>query len=477
MHSNTVVVKSKKKLTIMKKIFLKIVFIWSLIIFLSGCHKAEELIPTAGNKATVVTFLTSDLIETKASIDENITDNEIVVDVDINGLKTTDMTKINVSVNIPNNAHVEPAFVGPVDLSQPYRFEVVGSDGARQAYVIDAKLSVVYQHRSLWKKTATELEFVNHNNSAVGFSGDYVVVHNRAGFSYHNISDGSKAGDMSWEGIDWSDLQNKVPLHMATDDAGNIASCNFGTAVGHEIHMFWWEGVTAEPKLLFKYILDIPGTQIGRKIYVRGDMSDHAYLYLGISNANVFLQWEIRDGKVVSETPRKVDYSLDYTMGVQAKIIPVEVAENSNYFLARYEGNTAKVAVTYMDGTTNTPIYQSEHHIQDVYHQWLGGGHAFDYAEMDGAYYIFMMEQNAFNWMREIFDVRKVMLRPDEINSIMDLIKFRAWNDWLNFPMDPNYLNNGNVTGEVKVRVASDKQSALVAFLCTNSGVELWEIY
>lgn len=458
----------------MRNKIITILQILTLLFLLPGCNEAEVLIPTSGNKLTSLSFLTSDLIESKVTVENSESQEVIVIDADINGLKTTNMSKINVSANIPNNARVEPAFVGPIDLSKPYQFEVVGADGARQAYRIDAKLSVVYQQRSLWKKTATELEFVNHNNGAVGFSGDYLVVHDRAGFKYFNISDGTKAGNISMEGIDWSILSNKVPLHMATDDAGNIVSSNFGTAVGHEIHMFWWEGVTAQPELLFKYVLDEPGTQIGRKIYVRGDMKDHAFLYMGLSNKNMFLQWEIKNGKVVSETPRKVDYSLDYTMGVQAKIVPIEVGANSNYFVARYEGNAVKVAITYMDGITNKPIYQSEHHIQNVFHQWLGGGHAFDYAAMDGAYYIFMMEQNAGNWMREIFDVRKVMLRPEKITSIMELIKFRNWNDWLSFPMDPNFASNGNVTGEVKTRVAANGKSALVAFLCTNGGVELW---
>ncbi len=461
----------------MRKIVFKIVFFFCLIFLTPGCQEVEELIPTSGNNLTALTLLTSDLIESKVTVEEGDAQEVIVIEVDVNGLKTTDMTKINVSASIPNNAHIEPAFVGPIDLSKPYQFEVVGAEGNRQAYSIKAKLSVVYQHQTKWRKTATQLNFVNHNNGAVGISGDYIVIHNRAGFTYHNISNGEKAGDISWEGVDWSTLQNKVPLHMATDDAGNIASCNFGTAVGHEIHMFWWEGVTAKPKLLFKYVLDIPGSQIGRKIYVRGDMKNHAFLYLAISNKNIFLQWEIKNGQVVSEVPRTVDFTLDYTMGVQAKIVPVKVDAKSNYFLGRFESGVAKVAITYMDGTTNLPIYQSEHHIQNVFHQWLGGGHAFDFAEMDGAYYMFMIEQNAGSWMREIFDIRKVMLRPNKISSIMDLIKVRKWNDWLDFPMDPNYASNGNVTGDVKVRVAPDGKSAIVAFLCTNGGVELWDIY
>ncbi len=42
--------------------------------------------------------------------------------------------------------------------------------------------------------------------------------------------------------------------------------------------------------------------------------------------------------------------------------------------------------------------------------------------------------------------------------------------------MDKALGNNGNVTGEVKVRVAPDGQSVHVAFLCTNGGVMLWKV-
>ena len=112
--------------------------------FIVGCQEVEELIPTAGNRLTALSFLTSDLIETKISVEEFDSGGSVVIHADVKGLKTTDMKKIIVTANIPNNARIEPAFFGPVDLSQPYHFEVVGSDGARQEYVIEAKLSVVY---------------------------------------------------------------------------------------------------------------------------------------------------------------------------------------------------------------------------------------------------------------------------------------------------------------------------------------------
>ncbi|NLB93227.1 MAG: hypothetical protein GX792_07380, partial [Bacteroidales bacterium] len=84
--------------------------ILGLAILISGCQEPEELIPTAGNKLTTLSFLTSDLIDTKITVEDTETEGAIVIDADINGLKTTDMTKINVSAIIPNNAKVEPPF-------------------------------------------------------------------------------------------------------------------------------------------------------------------------------------------------------------------------------------------------------------------------------------------------------------------------------------------------------------------------------
>jgi len=460
--------------TVMKKIHFLLILITSLMLF--SCESADELIPTTGNEATAISIILPDGKKYDFKIDSTL------INLEIKASSKTDMSKIRMFVSIPNNAKVEsdPPLGQYMDFSKPVSFDVVGADGNRKTYTVSIEIIPTIGIREIWKKTGSELGFNKHNNSAIGISGDYIVVHDRAGFSYFNISDGERAGDMSWEGIDWNQLQFKMPLHMTTDDAGNVVSCNAATAAGQEIHMYWWNGVTSKPQLLFSYILDIPNAknpQVGRKIYVKGDMTKQAYLYLGVSNNNMFLQWEIKNGKVVSQAPKQVDYNIDYTMGIQPKIVPVSLDEHSNYFINRYENGSPKVAITYMDGTTNTPIYKSESHIQDVFHQWLGGGHAFDYVDMNGMKYIFLIEQNTQNWMREIFDVRVLMKDPSSIKSIVNLIHTRKWNDWLYFPLDPILGSNGNVTGEVKARVSADGNSAIVAFLCTNSGVIVWEVY
>lgn len=449
----------------------------SAMLGLMACESADELVPTTGNEVTGIRIMLPDGTNTDFAVhpDEN---NRIMLEVD--GSIRTDLKKIRMSVSVPNNAVVESAVpLGEyMDFSKPVDFQVVAPNGDKKAYSVTLKVvPTAIAIQEVWRKTGTEMNFTAHNNGAIGISGDYVVVHNRAGFAYYHIADGTKAGDMSWEGIDWKDLGFKMPLHMTTDDAGNIASCNAAVAVGQEVHMYWWESVTAQPKRLFNYVLEnMPKAQIGRKIYVKGDLKKHAFVYLAVSNHNAILRWEVKNGAVVSETPEKIEFHVDYKMGVQAKVVPIEFGEHSHYFINRFNNGKPEVAITYMDGKTNKPIYQSESHIENVFHQWLGGGHAFDYADMNGARYIFLIEQNAFNWMREVFAVRAMMKNPSGIKDITSLIHTRKWNGWLEFPMDKALGNNGNVTGEVKVRVAPDGQSAHVAFLCTNGGVMLWKV-
>lgn len=459
----------------MKNLY-KIVALLGLILLFS-CEAAEELVPTLGNEITGIRIMLPDGSNTDFAVTP---DENNVINLEVDGSRKTDLAKIRMSVSIPNNATVESSVpLGEyMDFSGPVTISVIGVDGDKKTYTINLKvIPTAIGIQELWKKTGSELGFTLHNNGAIGISGNYIVVHDRAGFSYLNITDGTKAGDMSWEGIDWQDLGFKMPLHMTTDDAGNIASCNAATAVGQEIHMFWWRGVTAKPELLFKYVLEnMPGAQIGRKIYVRGDLTKHAFVYLAVSNNNTILRWEVKDGTVISETPKRIDFDVDYTMGTQAKVVPVEFGENTNYFINCFVNGLPQVAITYMDGTTNTPIYQSEHHIQDIFHQWLSGGHAFDYADMNGARYMFLIEQNSNNWMREIFTLRAMMKDPASIKDITSLIHTRVWNDWLYFPLDPALGSNGNNTGEVKVRVAPDGNSSTVAFLCTNGGIIIWNV-
>ena len=463
----------------------KTLFILSVIFLGFACEQPEQLVPTLGNEITGIRIIFPDGKSTDFAVNP---DQDGVIDLEMDGSINTDLTKVRMSVSIPNNATIksETPLGQFMDFTKPITFDVVGADGVAKTYTVKLRIvATAINIQELWKKTASELNFVTHNNGALAISGDYLVIHERTRFDYYNLHDGTKAGTMSFEGVDWNTLTRTVPLFMANDDAGNIVSCNFymsrwmpedGT---NTIHMFWWEGVTAKPKLLFSYDVDIelPGNiDVGRKFYVRGDITKHAFLYMGVSFQNMFLRWEIKNGNVVSEEPEKIKLDIDYQMGTFPTIVPIELGENSNYFISRYENNEPRVAITYMDGRTNKPIHKSETHIQNVFHQWLTGGHAFDYLDLKGARYIFLIEQNEWNWMRVVFNVRALIKDPGSVESITNLIHTRKWADWEYFPLDPAYGANGNTTGDVVTRVNPDGKSATVAFMCTNSGVIVWKV-
>lgn len=409
--------------------------------------------------------------------------------VEVSDNYTEQLSTIKVQVELPGGAKTIIPFPATSDLTSSVSFEVEGEHGIKGKYVIKARMvPAILVIKELWNKSATEMGcFVKHNNGAVAFSGDYVVVHERTKFDYFNINDGSKAGTMSFEGIDWANLTRTVPLYMANDDAGNIVATNFYMnrsipAGGNNIiHMYWWEGVTAQPKLLFSYDVQLPGLtgniDVGRKIYVRGDIRSHAYLYMGVSFQNMFLRWEIKNGVPVSNQPEKITFDPGYPMSTFNTIVPIEFGKNSNYFTSRYDAGEAKVAITYMSGTTNKPLYKSEHHIQNIYHQWLGGGCAFDYLNLKGAKYIFVIEQNKYNWMKEAYNVRTVVSEPANTSkNPLDYVipGTRVWNGWK--PMDANFGENGNITGDVVTKISDDGNSAYVAFMCTNAGATVWQV-
>ena len=452
--------------------YILVVPILCLMMILS-CQTADELVPTTGNEITGLSFILPDGKKIDVALDISA-DNKI--DIEIEDKVSTDMSKLRMLVNVPNNATVEAEVpMGTyMDFTKPVSFDVVGADGTRRTYTVTATLiATQIEIKELWKKTGSLMDFTQDNNRSVGFSGDYLVVHDRGrkgAYKYYNIETGEEAGVLSNEGV------NMDPLHMISDDAGNIVSCSFTPGVGSELRVYWWNGVKAAPKQLLSWVSDITekNSNIGRKLYVKGDMNKLAYLYATVSNLDMFLRWEIKDGVVTSDVPDKIQFiHPNGGWGYNGRVIPISVGKNSNYYI----NSNGKVRITYMNGQDNTPIYNSEDHIQDVFHQWLGGGHAFDYVNLSGSSYMFVIEQNGSSWMSEIFKLRTMMKDPSLIKDITSLIHTRKYNAWLEFPLDPRFGGkNGNVTGEVKARVSSDGKSAIVAFISTNGGVKVWRV-
>lgn len=452
----------------MKKIFLYLsAILISGIVLFSSCSddKIDESIPVSPVLQPFLSVVAEDGETTANAI---ISDRERTILFDLNQFKS--IKEVKVRLNLSKRAIlVAPAdTVLTLDMREPHEI-VVDNLIDKVTYTLSALdfLSVT----ELWRKTGSLMDFSNHNNRSVGISGDYLVVHDRSAKGanrYYDLETGEEAGVLSNEGVDID------ALHMITDDAGNIVTGSFTPNTGSELKVFWWKGVKADPELLLTWTSDAPDN-IGRKFYAKGDMNKLAYLYATVSNNSMFYRWEIKDGKVTSATPDKIEFTHpnEGGWGINGKIVPVSVGKNSNYFI----NSSRVVRITYMNGEENTAIYNSEAHIEGVFHQWLNnGGHAFDYVDMNGERYMFIIEQNDKEWFNSTFTLKKMMNDPSSIKDITSLIYNRGWNAWLDFPMDPNLATNGNVTGEVKARVSDDGKSAIVAFIATNGGVKVLRV-
>ena len=462
------------KINDMKKFKYILVAPLLCLLMMFSCQTADELVPTSGNEVTALSIILPDGRKINADLKSSV-DNIIIVEVE--GSIKTDLSKLTMSVSIPNNATIESeAPMGTyMDFSKPVNFDVINATGERRTYTVHAKLvATAIKTEELWRKTGSLIDFTPDNNRSVGISGDYLVVHDRGrkgAYKYYNLETGVEAGVLSNEGV-----ENIDALHMISDDAGNIISCSFTPNTGNELKVFWWQGVKAKPEMLFKWISTAP-SNIGRKLYVKGDMNKLAYLYATVSLNDMVLRWEIKDGKVTSEVPDVIKFKHPNGGWVTTgKFVPTSLGKNSNYFINSFK----QTGITYMDGNDNSLIYNAEKHINNVFEQLLGEwGQAtgFDYVDLNGARYIFMIEQNSNDWMTSVFTVRAMMKSPSSVKNVSDLVYTRVKNSWLDFPLDPMFGGlNGNVIGDVKAQVSKDGNSAIVAFISTNGGVKVWKV-
>ncbi len=455
----------------MKKHIINTLLIACLFFFIASCESERTFEPTASTAITGITLINPAGVKKEYKVQADESGN---IDITVEGSINMDLSKYRMSVNIANNSKIvsDTPFGEYLDFSKPYSFDVVAVDGSTRTYTINVNIfASQIAVKELWYKLGSEFSFSQHNNRSVGFSGDNLVVHDRSAngaYKYYDIKTGAYVGTLSNTGIDAIDA-----LHMISDDAGNIINCSFAPNLGSNVVMYWWKGVNADPEKLVEWESTVNGN-LGRKIYVKGDLTKLAYVYLTESGGNQVVRWEVVNGQVTSEEPDiiEVKHPVEGGWGTNGRVIPIELGKESNYFV----NSSRKIRITYMDGATNSYIYNSEDHT-DKFHQWLkNGGHAFDYVDMNGAKFLFIMEQNGANWLPSIFTVHNMMKDPDSINEIFDLVHTRKYEGWLDYPMDESLGSNGNVVGEVKAQVAPDGNSALVAFICTNGGIAVWDV-
>ena len=167
------------KINDMKKFKYILVAPLLCLLMMFSCQTADELVPTSGNEVTALSIILPDGRKINADLKSSV-DNIIIVEVE--GSIKTDLSKLTMSVSIPNNATIESeAPMGTyMDFSKPVNFDVINATGERRTYTVHAKLvATAIKTEELWRKTGSLIDFTPDNNRSVGISGDYLVVHDR----------------------------------------------------------------------------------------------------------------------------------------------------------------------------------------------------------------------------------------------------------------------------------------------------------
>jgi len=439
----------------------------AFVLAFTGCMQPDEPVITSDNLLRDIK-LSVPGVEGAFSPEEQGPYANDSIEIVFEGDPKTDLTKSKITISMPNNAVCKPAFGGYQDLSEPYQFKVIGYDGTEKDYTVSVRIiPSVFQVRTLYTKSATEMGFTDGANRAVALSGNYFVVHSSTGvFNYYNVADASLAGTLSMSGIGWSTLTAPAmtkAFYMTSDDAGHIFAANLVTGDGGTVKMYQWDNVTATPKLLITWVNN-QGGQVGRKFYVKGDVAKTAYIYFPVATMNKFVRFEVINGVVTSTTPDAVTITNSGSWDNNGLIVPTDVSKKSNYFtIGDYSSPEGWPGfnTVYNDGVTNQPLY-----IGDAF-QFLGYSSGMDYIDFMGIKLLFQTELNAWNWMTYYMKVSKIIKDPTISTDMSPYISGHDWGAWSSTDIGAN----GNLTTDVKTLLAPDGESATIVYLGTNTGI------
>lgn len=396
--------------------------------------------------------------------DENI---EIVFEGD----PQMDLSAVKLILTVPNSATVEPALSGyTVDLSKPYSFDVKGYDGNIKKYTLTTKIiPTVFKVRELYKKGASEMQFQHYANRAVAISGDHFVVHSTSGvFNYYKLANGSRVGQLSMDGIDWASLaapSTATCAYIASDEKGRVFASNMTNGTGGTMKIYYWDDVNAKPKPLLTWTNTEQGST-GLKFYVKGDISELAYIYFPIPATKSFARWEVKNGAVTSTNPEIVRVNITEHWDNNANVVPIEVGKEANYFTITNESTSGLHKTAYVAGKSNTLIYKAN------VDTWLGFSSGFDYIDFMGIKFVFQTEMNAWNWMAYYIKASALIKNPSAVTDLTPYFVGRDWGSWTGVEMG----DNPNVTSDVEARMYSDGQKAYIVYLVTNAVVIVREL-
>ena len=304
---------------------------------------------------------------------------------------------------------------------------------------------------------------------------DYVIINTR---NENSVVIHAKTGEKVGE-FDLGPVKGGTRNFYTTADAGgNVLICNLAQNDG-TFKVWRLTSMSGETELYIDWP-ENTADNIGRKISVYGNINENAIITSPLLTApggamvNRFARWTVVNGVLTSQTPEVITISgLTTGWNGNSDIVYTSATNtNSDYFLGAYSEN----ALVWINGTTN----QVNKRVPTTTTADAGNfvTNAVDFVEFNNAKYLTTNWINGFTWgSADLVWLLEVTTDATFTGSLLESCPAVVWQcDRHKYgPRGSGFSDpepeNGNMTGDVALRVSPDGYYLYLYFMFTNGYV------
>jgi hypothetical protein len=369
-------------------------------------------------------------------------------------------------ITITPHATISPALTAPQDFSKAVTYTVTSESGIKVNYTVKPvtpqKVASGIRPGSvkmLWTKSLVELGVTGVDlTTSVAVSDKFLMVNTRANTNiYLDRFTGAALGTV----VPTPVASTQFPNFFATsDEGGQIFVTNLVNGLPNTLQVYKYKSVTDQSPELY---ISWPSTlyRAGRKMSIKGDVTKNALIFMGSpSSGNTILRWQVVNGTLVSQTPSILTYGGSKVWTLMADVISTGTDITDNYFIAAQGSDIA-----YVNTTNHQPLS-----VVDLATSGIATTHSLDYVDFNNAKYLAVLNVtsgvagNAF-----LYNVTNPLLLST-LPTSADYAKVLTFKTpVLSSP------SNGNLTGDVALKVSKDGYKMVMYALTTNGSIAAYE--
>lgn len=371
-------------------------------------------------------------------------------------------------VTISHGATLSPdPTITPLNYDNDVKIKVIAQDGITSSVYtvkkeIPEKLATGLRANSaklLWVKKIVDLGITSkHMVTGIAAIDNYLFLNERANPNalYLDANTGNIAGK-----INISKIAGSLTNFYATADKGNnILICNLCSGKDTKFIVWRIKGVNGTPE---KYIEYSSSLAIGRKFSVIGSLDKDAIITAPyMATAGQFALWQVKEGKLVSQTPTTITAKGLGSWGNNADVIFTDPTNTKSDYLAAFY--TTPRNLSWFDGTSNSIKAKGP----EISANWIQN--AVDYVVFNKTSYALSNSVNSFTWGVDdsiyMFDMSDGSLKNQPVDFGEKGLNING-----NYGGKAAGEQNTNGTGDVALRVSPDGYYLYIYFMFTNGYV------